>query len=140
MEQPPAPGRIGQYGNGVVLDHGLPVEERVARVAEWWDADSRDGRWLVTGKAYFLLRCWLLARAGALPSGVGGYAADYAAACLSVNGGEPGWDRALRARLSCPGCGDGYRAENMRICVTCADYTCCSCEPDTHARECEVVG
>ncbi|MER6911807.1 TIR domain-containing protein [Streptomyces sp. NPDC000594] len=131
-------------GNLTLLERGTPVERRVARVVEGWVSTGRGGNWLVNGKAFFLFYCWFLARNRA--GGAGGAGAptpetvDYAAACLAAIGGERGWQLTLAERLTCPGCRDTYRAENIGICVGCVAYLCPFCAHDHRGPECEVVG
>ncbi|WP_371502489.1 hypothetical protein OG871_35640 [Kitasatospora sp. NBC_00374] len=109
--------------NHVVLDCGLPIDERIRRLVEVWTRDNRGREHLLTGKAFFAVYSWHLRHRTDHDIA----RAEFVAASYDSIGGSDGWDAMLRERANCGTCGDRYRLENIGLCTGCMRYTCYAC-------------
>lgn len=109
--------------NQVILDCGLPFEERIEGVVRPWIRDGRGRDHLLTGKAFFAVYSWHLRHWTDHDIAW----AEFVAASYDSIGGEGGWEAMLREHEVCDGCGDRYRLENIGLCTGCMRYTCYAC-------------
>lgn len=128
--------------NATVLSPGRPLRERLEIAARNWIDSRRGADELITGTAFFMAQCWLLAHDGEQPgsSTVDQDSRDFVAASKAALGGEAGWNSLLSQRDSCRECHMSFHLENLGICTGCAEYVCGACREKHACCGGEVVG
>jgi hypothetical protein len=113
-------------GNPVVFDTTVPMADRCATLVAGWKATGRGADWLVNGKAFFAVCCWMYDRKMDDPENAAYQPdyADYLDAAMGGIGGEDGWDEMLRDHMTCDVCRENYRLENSRLCTSCLKFVC----------------
>lgn len=113
-------------GNPVVLDTRIPMRDRCDKLVEQWIAAGRGHDWLVVGKPFFAVCCWMYDRNKTNPNDTSYNSdyADYLNAAMGAIGGLAGWDDMLMDHIVCDLCRTSYRLENSILCTSCMEYLC----------------
>lgn len=107
----------------MILDCGLPFEERIRELVRLWIRDGRGRDHLLTGRAFFAVYSWHLKHWTDHDITW----AEFVAASYDAIGSSNGWEAMLRDRAACDTCGNRYRLENIGLCTGCMRYTCYAC-------------
>ncbi|HYL92966.1 MAG TPA: hypothetical protein VEW69_07390 [Alphaproteobacteria bacterium] len=114
-----------------------PVHDNLRAAARRWIAAGRNPDLLLTGREFFMTKCWMDSSSGA---DIELQVREFVAASKAALGGEAGWLAMLHEKEFCSGCGMSFHLENLGVCTGCGQYVCGGCKAGHAGCPGEVVG